>query len=183
MKLWQRIALGIACTAGVAGVQFNPVSDDLITAIVRFEGRRLIPYRDPVGIWTVCAGITNRALPGFVVPGRRYSLEQCKAAEHRVLLAVAEALSPELPYVRQGMWDALMDFGYNAGVQRLHGSTLLRKLKAGDCPGATSEFRKWVHADGHVLSGLVIRRGWEAGTFSSECQQWLVDRRTASRYR
>lgn len=183
MKLWQRIALGIACTAGVAGVQFNPVSDSLVQAIVRFEGRRLVPYRDSVGVLTVCAGITNAALPGFVIPGKRYSLSTCKTAEKRVLSSTATALSLELPYVRQGMWDALMDFGYNLGVPKLHESTLLRKLKAGDCSGATQEFYRWNRAGGHVLLGLSIRRGWEAGQFQAECQQWLVDRRTGPQWR
>lgn len=170
MTLAQRIALGLALVTGVGSVAFNPVSPDLHTAIVRFEGRRNVPYRDPVGIWTVCAGVTNRALPGAVRPGKRYSDAECSKLETKVLYQNAEALSLLLPQVGQGQWDALMDFSYNVGLGNLRKSSLLRKLKAGDCLGATAEFSRWAQAQGQPLSGLRIRRAWEAGKFRADCR-------------
>ena len=169
MKLAQRIALGLALATGAGSVVFNPVSPDLHTAVVRFEGRRLVPYRDPVGVWTVCAGVTNRAVQGAVRPGKRYSEAECYRLEEKILRKNAEALSEFLPQVGQGQWDALMDFSYNVGLYALQHSTLLRKLKAGDCLGAAAEFSRWAQAQGKPLSGLRVRRAWEAGKFRAEC--------------
>lgn len=175
MTLTQRVALGVALAGGAVGA-FTPVSDDLMEHITIFEKRALIPYRDPVGIWTVCSGLTNADIPGFVKPGKHYTVQECKAAERRHGEAVAAALSVQLPYVRQGMWDALMDFGWNTGVPKLARSTLIRKLKSGDCYGAASEFQRWVYAGGRKLPGLVVRRGWEHQRFVAECGPWLRDR-------
>ncbi len=42
------------------------------TLIERWEGTRLLPYRDVVGVWTVCTGETRVAM-------RRYTREECRA--------------------------------------------------------------------------------------------------------
>ncbi|MBP8236036.1 MAG: lysozyme, partial [Rhizorhabdus sp.] len=51
-----------------------------------------------------------------------------------------------------------MSFAYNVGVGALRGSTLLRKLNAGDFAGAAEQFLVWNKAGGKVLAGLVKRR-------------------------
>jgi lysozyme len=56
----------------------------------------------------------------------------------------------------------LADFAYNLGATRLAGSTLRRKINAGDLQGARVELRKWVRAGGRILPGLVLRREAEA---------------------
>jgi lysozyme len=58
----------------------------------------------------------------------------------------------------QGQFDALVDFVFNLGASQFLHSTLLRKHKAGDYSGAAKEFGRWVHDNGRVLPGLVIRR-------------------------
>ena len=67
----------------------------------------------------------------------------------------------------QDQFDALVDFSYNVGLGKagFGGSTLLKKLNAGDYEGADEEFQKWVMADGRVLQGLVARRTEEAEEF------------------
>ena len=45
------------------------------------------------------------------------------------------------------------------------GSTLRRKLKAGDMLGAANEFPKWCHAGGVVMNGLKRRRNAERVMF------------------
>lgn len=57
---------------------------------------------------------------------------------------------------------ALSDFAFNLGAARLAGSTLRRKINAGDIDGARAELAKWVRGGGRVLPGLVIRRATEA---------------------
>ena len=65
----------------------------------------------------------------------------------------------------QGQFDALVSFAYNVGAGALQGSTLLRKLNAGDYAGAATEFGNWTKAGGQVMSGLVRRRAAEAAMF------------------
>lgn len=62
----------------------------------------------------------------------------------------------------QQEFDALISFTYNLGSARLPGSTLWKKVRAGDYAGATSEFHKWTKAGGKELPGLVRRRAAEA---------------------
>ena len=45
------------------------------------------------------------------------------------------------------------------------GSTLRRKLKAGDKLGAANEFPKWCRANGKVVAGLQRRRNAERAMF------------------
>ena len=66
----------------------------------------------------------------------------------------------------QGQFDALVSFAYNVGLDEdtdtkaegLGDSTLLRKLNAGDYPGAQAEFPKWNKDNGRVVAGLTRRR-------------------------
>jgi len=57
---------------------------------------------------------------------------------------------------------ALADFSYNLGLTRLKGSTLRRKVLAGDWDAAAVEIRKWTRGGSRVLPGLVLRREAEA---------------------
>lgn len=67
----------------------------------------------------------------------------------------------------QGMFDALVSFGFNVGVgtDGLKTSTLLKKLNSQDYEGAAREFDRWIHGKGKVLPGLVIRRNREEALF------------------
>ena len=73
----------------------------------------------------------------------------------RVYLPGARALCPGLPAEALA---AMTDFAFNLGLARLKGSTLRRRLLAGDMAGAAGELRKWIRAGGRVLPGLVLRR-------------------------
>jgi lysozyme len=55
-------------------------------------------------------------------------------------------------------FEAYVDFAYNVGVGAFCGSTLAKKLNAGDYDGACYELLKWNRAGGRVLSGLTKRR-------------------------
>lgn len=65
----------------------------------------------------------------------------------------------------QNGFDALVDFAFNLGNNALSGSTLLRKLNAGDFAGAADEFPKWCHAGGKLVPGLLRRRQAEQRLF------------------
>lgn len=122
-----------------------------------FEGRSLLAYLDPVGIPTICDGITQG-----VRLGQTKTPAECDAllaAElGQACAAVDRAVRVPLPLTRRA---ALCSFVYNAGATAFTGSTLLRKLNAGDARGACAELSRWVFAKGQKLAGLVNRRAAE----------------------
>jgi lysozyme len=89
-------------------------------------------------------------------------MEQAEAAmqkEASVCYTAAKKLAKDATYSQLA---ALADFAYNLGVTRLAGSTLLKKINAGDRQAAKLEIEKWVWGGGRVLPGLIARRKAEA---------------------
>lgn len=60
---------------------------------------------------------------------------------------------------------AIMSLAYNEGISAILGSTLLRKLNAGDIQGAANQFLVWTMAHGKELQGLLNRRKDERNVF------------------
>ena len=116
-----------------------------------WEGRELTPYQDIVGVWTVCEGITRD------VEQHRYTNKECDAllrdevAIH--LRGVSKCIHRPLP---QHQWVAIGSWVYNVGVGAACGSSLVRKINAGE-PWC-AELLKWDRAGGRRVSGLTRRR-------------------------
>ncbi|MBD9459129.1 lysozyme [Pseudomonas sp. PDM05] len=145
--LKQRIlAASLAGATGMAGV-----------LVSNFEGRSLVAYLDPIGIPTICEGVTRG-----VRLGQTKTPAQCDAllqAELSIAMAgVDRNVTAPLTETRRA---ALASFLYNVGEPQFKASTLLRKLNAGDARGACAELSRWVYAKGKKLSGLVNRRAAE----------------------
>lgn len=125
--------------------------------VANYEGLRTSAYRDPVGIPTICYGHTATARIG-----QTRTQEECdellRGDLGEALAAVDELVKVPLPVERRA---ALASFVYNVGAGNLAGSTLLRRLNAGDAVGACAELSRWVYADGNKLPGLVTRRATE----------------------
>lgn len=66
--------------------------------------------------------------------------------------------------LHQWEYDAYTSLAYNIGPGAFCGSTLVRKLNAGDYAGACAEISRWNRAGGVVLRGLVNRRAKERAT-------------------
>lgn len=62
-------------------------------------------------------------------------------------------------------FDALVSFAYNVGASAFADSTLVRRLNAGDWPGAVAEFGVWVLSQGKRVKALVERRADERRQF------------------
>ena len=60
--------------------------------------------------------------------------------------------------LHQHEYDAFVSLAYNIGSGAFCGSTLVRKLNAGDYAGACAEIDRWTYAGGKRLPGLVKRR-------------------------
>lgn len=62
---------------------------------------------------------------------------------------------------------ALISLAYNIGAGAFAGSTLVKKLNAGDTAGAVAQFAAWNKSQGRVLAALTTRRANEAALFTS----------------
>lgn len=135
-----------------------------IALIKESEHLELTAYLCPAGVWTVGYGHTV---------GVKKSDRITEAQAEKLLvddLAIYEAGVQSVVKVplTQGQFDALVSFALNAGVGALRGSTLLKKLNAGDIEGAANEFGRWVNGGGKKLKGLVIRREKERELFLAD---------------
>jgi lysozyme len=140
------------------------VSEAGLALIRACEGFRSEAYRDAVGVWTIGYGHTDN-----VRAGDRITREQGEALLRLDAGCAAEAVGRIVVVpLRQGQVDALVSFVFNLGEGALAGSTLLRKLNAGDVAGAAAEFPRWCHAGNAVLPGLVTRRARERALFEGE---------------
>ena len=60
---------------------------------------------------------------------------------------------------------ALISFEWEEGIGALRGSTLMRRLNAGDLESAAAEFPKWNMSGGKVVLGITRRRAAERFIF------------------
>ena len=67
--------------------------------------------------------------------------------------------------VNQRQFDALVSIFYNAGVDALSASTLVRVLNLGDYASAAAQFSRWDKSGGEVMKGLQRRREAERLVF------------------
>lgn len=119
------------------------------------EGRRYYPYQDVVGVWTVCDGHTG----ADIRRGHRYTDKECDNLLKADLLKVANAIDTLIKVrIPEPTRAALYSFTYNVGSGAFASSTLLKKLNAGDVPGACKELQRWMYAGGKQWKGLITRR-------------------------
>lgn len=140
--------------AGVA------IAVTFLTAREGFEPTAKHEAIDPPGVITWCFGRTNFDDPS-VKAGTRFTKEQCQ-----------KFLADDMPKYAEGVQDcvsgfdampphrqaALVSFAYNLGAKRLCGSSVGRKLNAGDVRGGCDAMLAYDRANGNVIRGLQLRR-------------------------
>lgn len=124
----------------------------------RFEGLRLRAYYCPAGVLTCGYGSTGPDIKADTV----WTEEEAEARMRLDAARFESAARKLCPALDGDALAAVADFAYNLGCTRLKGSTLRRKINAGDMAGARAELAKWVRGGGRVLPGLVARRAAEA---------------------
>lgn len=143
---------------------------DFISFSKQWEGFRANAYPDPGSRdgtpWTIGYGQT--VINGVPVK-KGDTITEARASEllserhndlaRRVSAAVKVPLS-------EYQLATLVSFADNVGFGAFSGSTLLRKLNAGDYNSVPSELAKWRFNDGKVMQGLVNRRAAEAGLWA-----------------
>ncbi|MDB9529195.1 lysozyme [Oscillatoria sp. CS-180] len=145
------------------------INDDGLTIVKRSEGLELTAYQDSVGVWTIGYGHTSAAGDPQVYAGQTITEAEAEAILRKDLRYFENGVrnAVKVP-VNSNQFSALVSFAFNLGVGALEGSTLLRKLNAGDYQGAADEFPRWVKAGGQTLPGLVKRRRGERALFLSQ---------------
>ncbi len=136
------------------------------------------PYWDAIGkVWTIGTGLTRlhgQPVTQHTAPISRAendaAVEAELAATTRLIAGIVTvALAP-------CEWAALANWMFNVGGHAAAGSTLVRRLNAGDKPGACRQFIVWVVADGRVIAGLRNRRLRTAALFSGQAVPGVTDR-------
>lgn len=125
----------------------------LIGLVGAWEGKRNDPYRDIVGVMTVCYGETRVAM-------RRYSDLECKDMLADGLADFAGPVLARNPELRghPEQLAAAVSLSYNIGSAAYNRSTVARRFDEGRWPQACDAFLMWSKAGGRTVQGLLNRR-------------------------
>jgi len=142
------------------------ISAQGISLIQEFEGFRLEAYDDGVGVITIGIGCTVNEqgkkwqLGDRISKGRAYQLFERDIAkfENAVNQYVLVPLA-------QGIFDALVSFAFNVGVDAFKHSTLLRLLNDKQYYPACQQLDRWINAGTSTEAGLRRRRDAEQVLF------------------
>lgn len=127
--------------------------------IKKFEGLRTKAYKCPANVWTIGFGHTSAAGDPVVNSDLVITKEQAELILIRDVQKYEDGVRDLVQIgITQGQFDALVSFAYNAGVHRLAGSTLLKRVNAGRFDEVPAEFMKWTKGGGRDLPGLIRRR-------------------------
>ena len=128
----------------------------LIATVGLWEGKSNDPYKDIVGVWTVCYGETR-------VKMRHYSDEECKGMLDAGLAGFAGGVLYRNPNLKNRPYQlaAAVSLSYNIGLANYSRSTVARRFDAGQWKAACDAILMWNKAGGKVSKGLVNRRNAE----------------------
>jgi lysozyme len=145
---------GKAKAVGIIGAAALAISAPLVA---KWEGKRNDPYRDIVGVPTVCYGDTRD-----VTMGKRVGDAECTDRLYRQLADHAAPIIKCVPALRQpgrtAQLAASVSLAYNIGTTGFCKSTAARRFNAGDWRGGCSAFYAWRFAGGREVKGLANRR-------------------------
>lgn len=141
----------------------------IIASLAIFEGDVHKPYKDQVGVWTVCKGITGKD----VIPGKTYTNDECKVLEtayvNKMLDTMGKCVTVPL---NPEEWVAYGHFTYNIGTSGFCNSKLVKILNTGNHEQACRQMGKWtfIRINGKLVNcrdpknkcgGLPKRRDFE----------------------
>lgn len=133
------------------------LSASALVGIALHEGYRGDAYLDSVKVPTIGFGTTEGVEMGDRITPPK-ALERALRDAQQFEGALKRCVTVPL---HQWEYDALIQFSYNVGSGAFCGSTLVKKLNAGQYREACDELLRWTRAGGRVLPGLVKRRAAE----------------------
>lgn len=148
-------------------------SEKCLELIKRFEGLRLAPYLDSVGIPTIGYGSTHYSDGCMVqLSDPEISLEAALELVQIYLDKMCDVLDQLIEVdLNQNQIDAIGCLTYNIGIGNFKKSTLRNFLNSGDFDKAADQFLVWNKAGGKVLPGLEKRRAAERELFIEDIPQ------------
>lgn len=147
------------------------ISDEGLSKIKQYEGKRLKAYKDVGGVWTIGYGNIRHAKPNMEISDQQadaFLREDIATFEQAVERLVKVPLN-------DNQFAALVSFSFNVGAGALEKSTLLKKLNAGDYECVPNELLKWNKVQGKAITGLTNRRNAEGGL-------WVKGQPVSSQY-
>lgn len=138
------------------------LSDKGLAFLEAHEGVVLKAYRDPVGVWTIGAGLTSASGVVRVTPGLIISREEAGDLLRQALRRNYEpAVASAMPGARQHEADAGISFHFNTGA--IGRATWVKRWRSKAVPALVrAGLMAWVKGGGKVLPGLKRRRAEEA---------------------
>lgn len=138
----------------IAGSGVLAIAAAVAAFVQPFEGRKLQPYKDIVGVVTWCDGITAGTPKDSYTPAECDALLKNEVAIH--LRGVAKCINRPLA---EHEWVAVGSWTYNVGVRAACHSTLVEQINVG-LPGTVwcKQLLKWDRAGGKKVRGLTRRR-------------------------
>ena len=131
----------------------------MVSTIRHDEGREYEPYRDIVGVWTVCDGITGPD----VIHGKVYTDQECNALTIKnVEKHGSELLDCIHVRITQQMYESLAGWAFNVGTGAACKSTAIRLINQGQFYAGCKDLLRWNRAGGRVVRGLTLRRERES---------------------
>ena len=140
------------------------ISKNGLDLIKKYEGCKLVAYKDPVGIWTIGWGTTNADM-SITGTNIRQGLIISQATadawlEKSINLKYSVTVDKYCKGLNQNQFDALASFTYNCGEGNL------KKLVSGRSTSQIAEhITSYNKAGGIVLAGLTRRRNEEKELF------------------
>ncbi|MNH07016.1 Lysozyme RrrD [compost metagenome] len=139
--------------------QFEQVktSENGLKLITDFEGCRLSPYQCDAGVWTQGVGHTAGVIPGATITEEKAAADFLTDVR-RIEQGVASCIPQALP---QEIYDAVIAFAFNVGVNAACGSTLAYFLNQHLWQQACDQLPRWIYINGKKSKGLERRRAEE----------------------
>lgn len=128
--------------------------------IAGWEGKSNDPYKDIVGITTVCYGETR-------VKMRRYTDEECKVMLEKAVDGFMQPVLKMTPTLQDRPYElaAATSLAYNIGLKNYENSSVRKQFNLGNFKQACNNFKLWNKARRMgrlvVVKGLVNRRAKE----------------------
>jgi GH24 family phage-related lysozyme (muramidase) len=134
-----------------------------LNLLKQFEGFRSHTYLDINGFATI--GYGHRLQPSQAFPAGISEPQAAEILARDVRVAEQDVNRLAKVALTQAQFDALVDFCFNLGGERLASSTLLKVLNGGRYQEAAEQFLRWDLAGGKPNAGLKARR-------EAECALW-----------
>ena len=125
--------------------------------VAQYEGYSGKPYRDSVGVLTICYGATAADHVDF---SKIYTKAECEQMLGKDLQKYEAQIRPCIPKIDTfppHRLAALVSFAYNLGPHALCGP-VGKYLNAGNVAAGCRSMLAYNHAGGRVLAGLTARR-------------------------